>query len=224
MNRRARRTRAGLVVVFAIGIVTIASQPAVAAKPKPHRNLPPKPTLALKPGTYSGTVQMPVTVGTTTYQAQLSGTWTLTVDRLEHVTGTENLQGTVPFTSPDSNGCTYSPTAWTLSFNARLGTDTLTADTPGAIKGGNVAVSLSNSQSGGWSGSPDQYTRTCGSYPGQWPILLAYEFGPSTGSPVEQAVQFPLSFFKTRDKPYTLQISTVENTTFTQTYTLTRAP
>lgn len=224
MNKRARQMRAGIAAIVAIGIVAIASSPAVAAKPKPHKKPAPKPALALKPGTYSGTVQMPVTVGTTTYQAQLSGTWTLTVDKLEHVTGNESLQATVPFTSPDSNGCTYSPIAWTLSFNARLGTDTLTAGTPGAVKVRNVAISLSNAQSGGWSGSPDQYTRTCGQYPGQWPILLAYEFGPSTGSPVEQAVQFPLSFFKTRGKPYTLQISTIENATFTQTYMLTSSP
>lgn len=224
MNKRVRRTRTVFSAVVAGGILAIASSPAVAAKPKPHKKPPPKPTLALKPGTYSGTVQMPATVGTGTYQAQLTGTWTLTVDKLDHVTGNESLQGTVPFTSPDSSGCTYSPTSWTLSFNANLGTDTLTAGTPGTVKGTNIAVSLSNTQSGGWSGSPDQYTRTCGSYPGQWPILLAYEFGPSTGSPVEEAVQFPLSFFKTRGKPYMLQISTIENAPFKQTYILTSSP
>ena len=221
---RVRWTGAGVVaVVVATGILAIASSPAVAAKPKPHKKGP-KPVLALKPGTYSGTVQMAVTVGTTTYQAHLAGTWTLTVDKRDHATGNESLQGTVPFTSPDSSGCTYSPTSWTLGFLANLGTDTLAQGTPGTVKGANLVISLSNTNAGGWSGTPAQYTRTCGNYPGQWPTGLAYGFGPSTGAPVEEKVQFPLSFLKTHRTPFTLQLTTIENAMFTQTYTLTSSP
>ncbi|MDE3191680.1 MAG: hypothetical protein KGL94_12780 [Acidobacteriota bacterium] len=225
-TRLTRCVTALCVLGIAAGIQASA---AAAGKPKPHtkhanktHTVIKKAAPALAPGTYSGTVQMSgVTVGASTYQATLNGTWTITVDGKEHATGSESLQATVPFTSPDSSGCTYSPTSWTLTFNGQLGRDTVASGTPGTVTGGNLVISLSNVQSGGWSGSPDQYTRTCGSFPNQWPIDVVYGLGSSTGAPVEGAVRFPLRFFKTVGGTYELQVGTILNAKFTQTYALT---
>ena len=223
----AHRKRLSIILASLGLAVGIAASGAAAAKPKPHKKPPAavkKPTPpALAPGTYSGTVQMsPVTVGTSTYQARLTGTWTITVDAKEHATGSETLQATVPFTSPDSQGCTYSPNSWTLRYNGKLGTDTTASGTPGAIAGANLVISVS----GGWSGSPDQYTRTCGNLPpNPWPIDTQYGFGSSTGAlSAGGTLQFPLSFLKAGGKPYSTQIGDVLNVTFPQTYTLGTRP
>ena len=230
MTTANSRMKRGLAALCVLGLAAgIPASTAAAGKPKPHKKhaakahkVVKKTVPALTPGRYSGTVQMSgVTVGASTYQATLDGTWTITVDAKEHATGSESLQATIPFTSPDSNGCTYSPTSWTLTFNGQLGTDTLSSGTPGTVTGANLVISLSNIQSGGWSGSPDQYTRTCGSFPGQWPINVVYGFGSSTGAPVEGPVQFPLRFFKTIGGKYQMQIGTILNAKFTQTYALT---
>ncbi|MHB8642300.1 MAG: hypothetical protein ACYDA3_05400 [Gaiellaceae bacterium] len=209
-----------------------ASAPAAStAKPKPHKphKTGKKTTLAITPGTYSGTVQMTglhanVTSALSGTTAEtLTGTWTLDVDKTDHATGSESLQVTVPFVADDPK-CSYAPPSYVFAFNASLGKDILVyGGHPGAVQRGNLVIALSNTVPGGLSSSPDNYTVTCHGDSFSWPTLLLYGFGPQS-SPVEENVRFPVTFFKKLGDTFVLQISTVENAVFTQTYTLTSAP
>src|SRR5579859_163307 len=164
------------VVVGAAAVLCVGVSTAGAAKPKPK---PPKPTLAITPGTYSGTVSMsPVyPEPTSSSSITLSGTWSLKVDSHDHLTGSESLAGTAPISA--SSGCTASPLSYTLGFAAVFGkTGFGVTGGPGVVQGNAVTINLDSQATGlGWSATPSTYQYTCGSYTSAKTILFFGEVG-----------------------------------------------
>lgn len=198
--------------------------PAIAATSYPHTKAP-----VLRPGTYSGTVTMaPVSQRPgSSVQITLAGTWRLRVDRLDHVTGTESLTGTMPITP--SGGCTASPNSYTLGFQAVFGKKSFgVTGGPGFVQGKAVVIDL-DSQTGagsatdqGWSATPNTYQLTCGNLaPSTDDILFFGELGVPI---VTYTLRLPLGLFGAIGHRYALRVANVENTKFTQTFTLERRP
>jgi hypothetical protein len=99
---RPIRSRLYVVVPCAAVIAGIVAYVPVARSATPY-----KTPLKIRPGTYSGTVQMGVDAYVTAvYPATLTGHWTLTIDKAGHVRGAESMQATIPFMP--STGCTVS--------------------------------------------------------------------------------------------------------------------
>ena len=177
-----------------------------------------RPVLA--PGTYSGTVTTAVAVGKNRLPATLSGTWRVVVDRLGHLRGSEQLEATITFTSPDSDGCTYTPAAWVFGSKGSLGTSYNGAGTPGVVRGSTVLLDLSSS----WYSRPSGYTRVCPAASSPWPFYVIYGAGGDTVTPMVTTLKLPLSLFTARGRSATTTFKNTWGTRFTQRYTLAVAP
>jgi hypothetical protein len=88
-----------------------------------------------------------------------------------------------------------------------------------------VSVNSSYNKWTGWTGSPAEYTRTCGSYSSSWPIDQQYGWpGEDTGLTSAYTAPLPIGLFRTRGHPYIVPIkggSPYHHDTFEQVYTLT---
>ena len=213
------RSRSAVVAVAIVAGASALASAALAAKPHPKAP-------ALKAGTYTGTVTMaPVYQGPgSSIEITLSGTWTLKVDRQGHLTGTESLAGTMPITP--SGGCSASPDSYTLRFTATFGRTQVgfaITGAPGFVQGKVVVVDVDSNQSGlGWSATPSTYQLTCGALPpGTDDILFFGELGVPI---VTYAIHLPLAMFTNVGHPYSVKVENVENTPFTQVYTLAKGP
>ena len=158
----------------------------------------------------------------------LTGTWSVTVSGADQVRGSETMDDTIPFTP--GTGCSVSPPSWTLRFNAvlgKLGATQVGAGAPGLVHGSEVIVAVNSSYNKwtGWTGSPAEYTRTCGSHSSAWPIDQQYGWpSEDTGWTSAYAARLPIALFRTSGHPYTVPIkggSPYHPDTFEQVYTLT---
>lgn len=184
------------------------------------------PKLAVKPGTYSGTVTMspvhPDPNSSTTIT--LTGTWSLTFDKHDRVHGTETLSGAAPIDV--SSGCSATPAQYTLGFTAIFGKSGFgVSGGPGVVQGRSVTINI-DSQTGsgaatdqGWSSSPGTYRLICGNDTFNDEINFFGELGVPV---VTYLLHLPLSLFQAVGHSYSAQVENVENTKFAQTFTLHR--
>lgn len=173
----------------------------------------------LRPGLYSGAVTMSLVVGKG-HPAVLSGAWSVTVDRLGHLRGREDLRGPVSFVSPDGDGCTYDPVTWTFGARGTLGTSYSGPGTPGVVRGNVVLLDLSTS----WYTIPSSYARICGGIRSGWPLYVVVGGGGDTVTPVVATLRLPLSLFGRPGRSATVRLKSTWGVVYAQKYTLTRAP
>lgn len=183
--------------------------------------------LPIRPGTYSGTVTMaPIYEAPgSSVRIMLSGTWKLKVDRHDHVTGTESLTGVMPI--KPSGGCTASPDAYTLTFQARFGRKKAglgITGAPGLVRGKVLVVDL-DSETGtgartdqGWSATPSRYQLTCGNISGSHDVLFFGELGEPIA---DYTVRLPLGLFSKVGHRYSARVEVMSHK-LTQTFKLTR--
>ncbi|HLK35518.1 MAG TPA: hypothetical protein VKU41_02115, partial [Polyangiaceae bacterium] len=144
----------------------------------------------------------------------------LKVDGHDQITGSESLAGTAPIGA--SSGCTASPASYTLGFAALFGkTGFGVTGGPGVVQGNAVTINLDSQATGlGWSATPSTYQYTCGPYTSAKTILFFGELGVPV---VTYVVHLPLTLFKQIGHAYPITVENVENTKFTETFTLTSA-
>lgn len=174
----------------------------------------------LAPGTYAGTVTTTLAVGRSRLPATLTGTWRVVVDRAGNLRGSEQLEGTITFAAPDSDGCTYKPASWTFGSKGSLGTSYDGAGTPGVVRGNTVLLDLSSS----WYSRPSGYTRVCPTASMPWTFVSFYAAGGDTVTPMVTTLKLPLSLFTARGRSATTTFRNTWGTRFTQRYTLTASP
>jgi hypothetical protein len=175
---------------------------------------------SIRAGVYSGKVEMTIAVGRSHYPAALTGTWTVTVDRQGRLRGREELKGKVTFTSPDADGCTYSPRTWTIGARGTLGRSYSGEGTPGVVRGRWVLLDVW----AGWYSAPSSYDRTCASITQTWPLNVVYTAGGDTVTPISGTLRLPLALFTGGGRTVTVRFTNLWKHAFVQRYTLASSP